>query len=133
MIGVNFCSGVDASTSIDLHPSIRCSFQYRNGTIFFHPHIHSCTIMITTPPKKTCPPLQLFAGWIVSVVLILLQLVVSYFPPKFTEFFEGDLALSYSVHDTVPYNSFSAAFYPLAMPASFSTATLYPLFCCAYL
>lgn len=89
--------------------------------------------MITTPPKKTCPPLQLFAGWIVSVVLILLQLLVSYFPPKFTEFFEGDLALSYSVHDTVPYNSFSAAFYPLAMLASFSTVTLYPLFCCAYL
>ena len=89
--------------------------------------------MITTPPKKTCPPLQLFAGWIVSVVLILLQLLVSYFPPKFTEFFEGDLALSYSVHDTVPYDSVSAAFYPLAMPAFFSTAMLYPLFCCAYL
>ena len=38
MIGVNFCSGVDASTSIDLHPSIRCSFQYRNGTIFSSTH-----------------------------------------------------------------------------------------------
>ena len=36
MIGVNFCSGVDASTSIDLHPSIRCSFQYRNGAFFIH-------------------------------------------------------------------------------------------------
>lgn len=132
MIGVDFCSGVDESTSLDLHPSMRCSFHCRNEMIASFT-FHSCAIMITTPPKKTCPPLQLFAGWIVSVVLILLQLVVSYFPPKFTEFFEGDLALSYSVHDTVPYNSFSAAFYPLAMLASFSTATLYPLFCCAYL
>lgn len=33
MIGVNFCSGVDASTSLDLHPSMRCSFHYRNEMI----------------------------------------------------------------------------------------------------
>lgn len=48
---------------------------------------------------------QLIAGWILTIVLIVLTYWIEDIPPKFTEFFEGDLALSYSVHDTVPYKT----------------------------
>ena len=41
-------------------------------------------------------------GWIVSLVLVITSTVIGYIPPKFTEFYEGDIALSYTVHDTVP-------------------------------
>lgn len=41
-------------------------------------------------------------GWFVSLLLIASTFLIEKIPPKFTEFYEGDIALSYSVHDTVP-------------------------------
>ena len=61
--------------------------------------IHSMTGSSAT---KCLPPRQLVYGWILTVLLILSTYWMESIPPKFTEFFEGDLALSYSLHDTVP-------------------------------
>ena len=41
-------------------------------------------------------------GWLVSILLIIASKVCEKIPPKFTEFYEADIALSYTVHDTVP-------------------------------
>ena len=48
-------------------------------------------------------PKQLVFGWTLSMFMIVATYYIETIPPKFTEFFEGDIALSYSVHDTVPY------------------------------
>ena len=48
-------------------------------------------------------PRQLLYGWTLSLLMIGASYWLETFPPKFTEFYEGDIALSYSVHDTVPY------------------------------
>ena len=50
-------------------------------------------------------PRQLLYGWAISLLMIGASYWIETFPPKFTEFYEGDIALSYSVHDTVPYRS----------------------------
>lgn len=42
------------------------------------------------------------AGWLVSLVLVITSTLIGYIPPKYTEFYEGDIALSYTLHDTVP-------------------------------
>ena len=47
-------------------------------------------------------PKQLVAGWLLSILVIQITYRLEAIPPKFTEFYEGDIALSYSVHDTVP-------------------------------
>ena len=48
-------------------------------------------------------PKQLVFGWTLSMFMIVATYYIETIPPKFTEFFEGDIALSYSVHDAVPY------------------------------
>lgn len=47
-------------------------------------------------------PKQVVIGWLLTILLIASTYWIETLPPRFTEFFEGDLALSYSVHDTVP-------------------------------
>ena len=41
-------------------------------------------------------------GWSVTTLLIASTFVLEKMPPRFTEFFEGDLSLSYSSQSTVP-------------------------------
>lgn len=48
-------------------------------------------------------PKQLVFGWILSICMIIATYYIETIPPRYTEFFEDDIALSYSVHDTVPY------------------------------
>ena len=47
-------------------------------------------------------PKQVVIGWLLTILLIASTYWIETLPPRFTEFFEEDLALSYSVHDTVP-------------------------------
>ena len=69
-------------------------------------------------------PRQLLYGWTLSLLMIGASYWLETFPPKFTEFYEGDIALSYSVHDTVPYPS-----YFLSIP--FSIQVRDPLVLCS--
>ena len=47
--------------------------------------------------------IERIVGWILSLLLIASTFLIEKQPPKFTEFYEADITLSYSVHDTVPY------------------------------
>lgn len=60
--------------------------------VLIRPH----TIMKFRMPK------QLVFGWILSICMIIATYYIETIPPRYTEFFEDDIALSYSVHDTVP-------------------------------
>ena len=76
---------------------------------------------------------QLLMGWVLSLLLIRVTYWLETVPPKYTEFFEGDIALSYSVHDTVPYAREEAKFLCVVTNMSLLHALSFQLCYCVFL
>jgi hypothetical protein len=71
-------------------------------TLFFSVLFLYCIKLIVMKYKFSK---ERFMGWFVTILMIGTTFITDVLPPRFTEFYEGDIALSYSVHDTVPYSS----------------------------